>query len=502
MKHKVWKNNNRYIPLKMRLLLVQFVIAIPLIGMILGILMMQRDYSSSYNRIMTNLKIANEYNIKFEEDMEYSMYRVMVGRFDESKFADGDIVEGKTQYAVVIKNPFNMIDSARQAFGSSIERVPGSNEDIKIRGILSCLDSLEKSVTQMLANSSKPETYAENEFIWENEIKGLCSMIQEYITQYSYYETMNMEQLQKNLETRTRQLVGGFIILLICLLLVSFVFSVIITKSVTDPIHDLQKTAEQLGRGELEAKAQISSLEEINVLARTFNKMSGEIMALMEKTRQEQENLREMELRLYQEQINPHFLYNTLDSIVWMAENGNNRRVVEMTTDLSRFFRTVLSGGKEFITIAEEEAHICSYLKIQKIRYEDILDYDIRIEPAVRDCIILKMILQPIVENALYHGIKKKRGGGKIAVRGYEYDNGIVFEVEDNGIGMNEQELDIVRRKIACEDDMETPEKGGFGLRNVAQRIWMYYGSKADISVESERGAGTCIKIYLGNVVE
>lgn len=133
--------------------------------------------------------------------------------------------------------------------------------------------------------------------------------------------------------------------------------------------------------------------------------MTG-IRRLLVKTRQEQKNLRELELRLHQEQISPHFLYNTLDSIVWMAEGGNNCQVVEMTTDLSDFFRTVLSGGRDFITIEEEESHIRSYLKIQKIRYEDILDYSIEIEPSIRHRIVLKMLLQPLVENALYHGSK------------------------------------------------------------------------------------------------
>ena len=121
-----------------------------------------------------------------------------------------------------------------------------------------------------------------------------------------------------------------------------------------------------------------------------------------------------------QAQINPHFLYNTLDSIVWMAEDGDNQKVVEMTADLSDFFRTVLSEGRDFITINEEKRHIESYLKIQKIRYEDILDYRIIIDERIGQKQILKMILQPVVENALYHGIKNKRGGGMITIRGYE----------------------------------------------------------------------------------
>lgn len=493
------KKGIRRLTLKMRLSLLLFLTAIPLTGMVPSILVMIQDYSASYNETMTNLKTANEYNLKFKEEMEYSMYRVMIGLIEGSKFENGDIVEGETQYATVVKNPINLINSAKYAFGNTIKREPGSDGDIKIRGIMSCLDSLEKAVNRMIENSSQAGTYDENAAIWENDIQGLCSMIQDYITQYTYYEILNMERLQKELEIHTKQLMGWFMALLGGALVLGFVLSAMITKSVTSPIHDLQRTAERLGRGELEARAGMCSLEEINVLARTFNKMSSEIMDLMEKTREEQRNLREAELKLHQEQINPHFLYNTLDSIVWMAEGGNNRQVVEMTTDLSDFFRTVLSGGKDFITIGEEETHIRSYLKIQKIRYEDILDYDIMIEPAIRNRIVLKMILQPIVENALYHGIKNKRGGGKITIRGYEDKNGIVFEVEDDGIGMDRQGLEALRRKLEGKGSVEIPKKGGFGLNNVAQRIRMYYGPGSEITAESEKGIGTCIKVYLGS---
>lgn len=483
--------------LKSRLGMLLFVIALPLTCMVLGIVFMINSYSNSYNKIMANLKIANEYNMSFKEDMEYSMYRVMIGLIDTDQFKNGDIVEGRTRYATIVKNPVNLIESARYAFGTQLERTPGSDSDIKIKGILSCLDSLERAVNRMISNSKQPGTYDENNAIWENDIQGLCSMVQEYITQYTYYETINMERLQQTLETHTRQIMVIFTAILVAVLVVGFSLSAMITRSVTEPIKHLKLTAERLGQGDLEARAGLSGLEETNVLARTINNMSDEISALMEKTKQEQKNLRSAELKLLQEQINPHFLYNTLDSIVWMAEGGNNRQVVEMTSDLSDFFRTVLSEGRDFITIAEEEIHIRSYLKIQKIRYEDILDYTINIEPALKDKIVLKMILQPLIENALYHGIKNKRGGGMLTVRGYEDKSGTVFEVEDNGIGMDAETLLKLKKKI--EGGMEIEEKGGFGLNNVAQRIRMYYGNSSDITIESEKNVGTCIKVYLGN---
>ena len=231
--------------------------------------------------------------------------------------------------------------------------------------------------------------------------------------------------------------------------------------------------------------------EEQNMLRRFY--------ALLDKSELITVSKKKSEYLALQNQINPHFLYNTLDSIVWMAEGGNNRQVVEMTTDLSDFFRTVLSGGKDFITVEEEESHIRSYLKIQKIRYEDILDYSIQIEPGIKDHIVLKMLLQPLVENALYHGIKNKRGGGCIIIRGYEDRDNLIFEVEDNGSGMDPETLEKVRKKLSgtFEGEQADLKKGGFGLNNVAQRLRMYYGDQAEILVESEKGIGTCFKIFL-----
>lgn len=490
-----------HLSLKHRLLLLISIMIVPLICLSIGILGMVRNYSKAYNQIMGNLKVANEYNIKFKEELEYSMYRVMIGLIDVDKFREGDIVEGTTAYAMVVRNPYHLIEEARTAFSEELLRTPGSDGDIKIKGILYCLDSLETAVSRMIDNSKKPGTYDENNMIWENDVQGLCSMIQDYITQYVYFETLNMEELQKTLEHNTDQAVMLGIIILAAIMTLGLYMMAMLTRSVTDPIQSLRETAERLGRGELETKAKMCSLEEINVLARTFNTMSTRIIALMEKTRKEQENLRVLELKLRQEQINPHFLYNTLDSIVWMAESGDNRQVVEMTSDLSDFFRTVLSEGKDFIRVKDEISHVRSYLKIQKIRYEEVLDYQIEIEPEIEERIILKMILQPIVENALYHGIKNKRGGGMITVRGYEDGGGIVFEVKDDGGGMKTDVLDRLRRQIAGSEiaAADLNQRGGFGLENVIQRIRMYYGEGSDITIESEDQLGTCVKIHLSS---
>ena len=202
------------VSLKERMRLLIILTVIPLTVMVLGIVAMIYNYSGSYNRIMANLKVINTYNMNFKSDMEYSMYRVMIGLINTKEFENGDILEGESQYATVVKNPFHMIEEARYDMEKRITRTPGSDGDISIKGILSCLDSLEKAVQKMVENSNKAGRYDENSAIWENDIQGLCSMIQDYINKYIYYETRNMENLQRDLEIHTRQSVYTFMVLL------------------------------------------------------------------------------------------------------------------------------------------------------------------------------------------------------------------------------------------------------------------------------------------------
>jgi two-component system sensor histidine kinase YesM len=203
------------------------------------------------------------------------------------------------------------------------------------------------------------------------------------------------------------------------------------------------------------------------------------------------------ELKLLQAQINPHFLYNTLDTIVWLAETKQNEQVSRMVTSLSDFFRTTLSKGKDYITVREEESHIRSYLEIQQFRYRDILEYNINIDEDILEYEILKMTLQPLVENAIYHGIKNKRGLGHITVTGVKRDEHMVFEVQDDGLGMKPDRLEFMRRVVSDEEKDGKSTSSGFGLYNVAKRLKLNYGKKCDINIESTYGEGTTITLIV-----
>ncbi len=282
----------------------------------------------------------------------------------------------------------------------------------------------------------------------------------------------------------------------ICILGIVLVYAQI-SNSLTKPIRELRHKMKLAEKGNLDVEAQYASRDEIADLCKGFNTMLVKIKALLEKSLIDQENLKKSEFRAMQAQINPHFLYNTLDAIVWMTETDNKEEVVNITKDLSAFFRIVLSKGKEWILIREELSHVQSYLRIQKVRYQDIMDYEICINPDILCLRILKLTLQPLVENALYHGLKNKRGGGLIRIYGDKLDEDrLVFEVSDNGIGMTEELLAQVREEIG-KTEADTDMQGGFGIKNVNQRIKLYYGERYGLSISSEYNTGTSVRVVL-----
>ena len=218
----------------------------------------------------------------------------------------------------------------------------------------------------------------------------------------------------------------------------------------------------------------------------------AECEKLMEQSEKEQKAKRRYELKVLQSQINPHFLYNTLDSIIWMAEWGKNQEVVKMTSSLARLLRRSISNEQEVVTIEEEIDYTEAYLTIQKMRYQDKLEYEIEAEPDIRKEETVKLVLQPVVENAIYHGIKYKEGKGLIQIRGFREGGDIILQVEDDGRGMDQDTLEHIFEK-----HVRDTKSNGVGLQNVHERIRLYYGAAYGLSFESEPGKGTVVTIRL-----
>ncbi|WP_416151622.1 sensor histidine kinase [Salipaludibacillus sp. HK11] len=270
-----------------------------------------------------------------------------------------------------------------------------------------------------------------------------------------------------------------------------------ISSKLIRPVRDLKEKMKLASSGNLDAKVVNKSSDEIADLGLSFNTMILKIKMLLQKSVEEEKQLKRAELRALQAQINPHFLYNTLDTIIWMAEDKKSKDVISVTKALSQFFRISLSKGKDLITIAEEIEHVENYLIIQKSRYRDILDVTININEEIHPFIILKLTLQPIVENAIYHGIKNKRGKGLLSIEGGMNSQGNIYiNVVDNGIGMNDERLNEIRKQLTLEIPLSN-NKGGFGMINVQQRIRLFYGEPFGINIESNHGIGTKVSLII-----
>jgi two-component system, sensor histidine kinase YesM len=269
-----------------------------------------------------------------------------------------------------------------------------------------------------------------------------------------------------------------------------------ISSGITKPVRKLQDIMKTVETGEFHLIGSITGTDEIRELAHDYDIMVGRIRELVAANTKEQEMKRKSDLKALQAQINPHFLYNTLDSIIWMGEMGQNREVVQMTSALSKLFRISISKGHEIISIRDEIAHVQSYLTIQEMRYKDKFNYLIDIDPDLHEQSILKITLQPLVENAIYHGIKESDGEGFIRISGIIEDNTIVLEVEDNGTGMSREELELLSEGIeTTPESRKKLSRQGMGLRNVHQRIRLYFGEQYGLTCDSTPGSGTIISV-------
>lgn len=483
------------LPLNKKLGLFSAIIMLPLMGLIIYLIAELINVGNSYNQIVKNITIASGYNFTFREELDYTMYRIVV---NEKTFEE--LVKYENIYNDYegdhLKDPYLIINNAKRSFTNLMESTnkaenKGGYEELG--WIVKSITRLEGVVQNVEDNIENRAPYRENEKLLNSAIFILTEMTQETIQKYIQDEAHAMEQVRQELELHQKQAVSISIYASVLILLCSLLVSRGITQSVTIPIKELCKAADQIAKGDFTTHTEIEAGDEIQVLSNSFNHMKVEIGQLIEDVKTEKDNLRATELKLLQAQINPHFLYNTLEAIMWLAESGQTDQVVDMVTSLSEFFRTVLSEGKDFITVHEETSHIQSYLSIQQFRYQDILEYEVDIDEELNHYMILKLTLQPIVENALYHGIKNKRGKGKILVRGYLEDEDMVFQVADNGIGLSKERLEKLRQSVK----RRGTEQEGFGLANVDERIAMTYGPEYGLFFESEEGKGMVVTVRI-----
>lgn len=270
--------------------------------------------------------------------------------------------------------------------------------------------------------------------------------------------------------------------------------TVILSKRISKPVQELTIAAEKLQNGDFSVRCPAVSEDEVGVLARTFNVMAYKVDCLLKEVETEQRRKREYELALIQAQVKPHFLYNTLDLIYVFCQSGMSKEGARMTKYLADFYRVSLSSGREIVTVQEEIKNVEGYLSIQRERYCDLMDFSVECEQEIRAYPIVKMTLQPLVENAIYHGLKEQQKPGTVRVRGYQEGNVLVFMVEDDGAGMTKERLEEVLSREEA--------KNHFGLRSVIERISLYYGKSGSVEVESRPGRGTRVTVRVPQKME
>jgi two-component system, sensor histidine kinase YesM len=272
-------------------------------------------------------------------------------------------------------------------------------------------------------------------------------------------------------------------------MILAIVAAFFFTSSIAKPVIDLRSLMKRVEHGDLSVRFSGAPNDEIGELGLGFNEMIGRIQSLIDQVYSEQQAKREAELRILQEQIKPHFLYNTLDTIQWMAQEHRVDDVVSMVGALTSLFRIGLNKGREFISLSDELEHVESYLCIQKMRYEEKFDYTISCSPALRARQVLRLMLQPLVENAIYHGIKERRGHGTLAVEARVESGDLFLVVRDDGVGMSGEALALLSESL----EEGGHSVGGYGIHNVHERIRLTFGKPYGLSFTSVLGEGTVV---------
>lgn len=463
-------------------ILISFFVIILAMSMVDAILIVQvLRFNQQYDAVITNVTTANSINGYIKPAIDSEMWEIVAGK---TEFHQGE------QYQII-----NKVNSQIDWMMENTESEKGR---IKLEVILRTMETLTLYVDKMGEQIEGGSKVTENEQVLEN-IRGVSDLVHDLIQDYILFEVNRAEINYRETQRAFSQWAFTYTILLFGVVAFSVVAAWVISESIYVPIKKLHNVTTTITQNDLQVLVTSKNANEVAELGLSFNIMIGKIQELLDSKVKEQENLKKAEFRTLQAQINPHFLYNTLDTIVWMAEAKKNDQVIEIVSALSSFFRISLSKGKDWITIEEEIERTRSYLTIQKIRYRDILDYTIEVDESVLGGTTLKLILQPLVENALYHGIKMKRGGGVIAVRACQKDEDtILFEVEDNGIGMTAYKLDNIQAKLNDNSNtVSLDDEQGIGMENVNQRIRLYYGKEYGLSIDSKCNEGTTVSLVI-----
>lgn len=434
-----------------------------------------------YRNALTNVEEANAVSTIVQENVLEELWDLVFGLIETTDY----------EYD-------NKLENVRFAIEEIQDNTTTAKESATLDVALRTLDTLDNYIFEMESNIANGRPFAENEAI----------MVQvDAVTVLLYAILQDFVRVEIELAGKTSD---DMLVSLYYLLLFEFVIVLIIvyyarknnrflTQQIQEPLNELIVLSEELSLGHLDYRAEEPEVAELRVVTESMNDMARNLHVLIEENAVKQFDLAQSELRVLQAQITPHFIYNTLDAILSLAEQGNSEQVKTMTYALSDFLRISLSKGQDWITIEKEIRHVEDYLTILQIRYGAMLTFAIDIPDAILQTEVLKMILQPLVENAVYHGTKHVRRAGKVTVAATYTNDTIQFFVTDNGIGMEAERLLEIQERLA-QATVDDSGEGGYGLYNVRKRLLLYYGNTASLTIDSTYRKGTTVTVTVPKI--
>lgn len=440
-------------------------------------------HTKRYSQIISNVSNANRISLIAKDDIPAELWNIICGK---KEIADG--------------SQNKMLDDISSGLSLMLLTINNEESRGKLEVANRAYTTLRRNVDMLISQIKGGSLVTQNEATLD-EIRTITSLFSDIMQDFIVTEIEAANQTNQSLRNTSIILTTIQIIITVLAIIISINSFITVSGAIQKPISDMEKLSTKVSNGDLTARIDIPHVNELNTLAENLNTMAGQIDLLIKKNMEEQKNFQKAEMKALQAQITPHFLYNTFDTIVWLAEEEHTEEVVRITKAFSDFLRISLSRGHEWITISQELEHIKNYLTIQKIRYADILNYSIDADEALMDVKMIKLVLQPLIENAIYHGIKNKRGRGELKVS-VHYTNDtrtfVSFTVEDNGAGFTEERLGQVRNELRTGAQDSEKLSSVYGLYNVNKKLKLYYGEQTEgLLIESEAGKGSKISFTI-----
>ena len=434
-----------------------------------------------YRSALANVEEANAVSTTVQENVLEELWDLVFGLIQVTDYESG-----------------NELEKVRLSIEEIQANTTTAKESATLDVALRTLDTLDNYISEMEKNISNGRPFDENEAIMV-QVDAVTVLL------YAILQDFVRVEIELAGKTSDDMLVSLYYLMLFELIIVlTIIYSAkknnrFLTQQIQEPLNDLIVLSEELSQGHLDYRAKEPEVAELRVVTKSMNDMAHNLHVLIEENAVKQFDLAQSELRVLQAQITPHFIYNTLDAILSLAEQGNSEQVKTMTYALSDFLRISLSKGQDWITIEKEIRHIEDYLTILQIRYGAMLTFAIDIPEEILQTEVLKMILQPLVENAVYHGTKHVRRAGKVTVAATVAEDTIRFLITDNGIGMEDERLLEIQARLA-QATVDDSGEGGYGLYNVRKRLLLYYGNAASLQIDSTYRNGTTITVTVPKI--